>query len=812
MIPVKLEIIFLVVLLIISLFMFYYYFVYISEGFSDGLLNGLLNGPVFKAPNSLTILNQETGISATSMPGATSAPGIAQTNAPELSLSQILATIPSTKVDKDGNTLEYPSFFNAMEKWPGCLPRPLFQGSCGSCWAFASVTVLSSRFYIETCGLSGCRNYPQINFGSINNVNYNINEIYKFRKLFLTDIFNNIDLNKEGYLTKDEWTSVIMDYQKTFKSEASPYFERHQIAQILVYILNFQSLGSIDLTNSAKVRERADEAFDIWVHLLNRLIKREETLDQYKFAGVLATKQPEGPADSINIERMKSFWLNEPVTLSAEKLISCCNSCQALDFKSNAEFQRDTGNPVCLGSTLNDAWSILRESGTPTADCIGYNLDNWSEGSYSPTCKEVQGPLYSFCSGYVIDKSNFQLGDRNGQKSTKWSTDVDALIKKYEDSGINPIAIPSTEKDIPWVDPQLFRFRAKNVYKVNPTVTAIQREILERGPVTTGFTMYLDFQYEFGTNGGQLYTGGNTAGPLGSSQTSLIYRWSGRDSAIGGHSVVIVGWGTYHYVDASGESYQVPYWTCLNSWGYKWGTSGLSRYDDRTGLPDDMTAGGYFWILRGTDECSIESNVIVGQPDINNISYPKVSAKYGWGLPPPDTKDVAFIKQENLDGPIDIGPNNVLVYNKPLDGGGSFTFRDTKNDVTTWSIESMQPPSPFVLFWNSSRPIYCIGTVLNDLSENSTDQVLKVSDEAYLALGNIVKLQTNPLLVVDDEQMQLLSMDTMSNVKVLRGINNSYISRHKKGSELKVMPFKNLSVTDLDKISHRCTFETVAVE
>jgi hypothetical protein len=30
---------------------------------------------------------------------------------------------------------------------------------------------------------------------------------------------------------------------------------------------------------------------------------------------------------------------------------------------------------------------------------------------------------------------------------------------------------------------------------------AIMREIIERGPVTTGFYVYPDFQYSFGTDG-----------------------------------------------------------------------------------------------------------------------------------------------------------------------------------------------------------------------------------------------------------------------------------------------------------------------
>lgn len=776
------------IVILVALFVLYY-------NHKESFLN---YDAVFKAPKSLTIIES----------GDPEFGSLESGSELEYNDLKLLLNIPTTKIEKDGNTLEYPSFFHAAEKWPGCISRPLFQGTCGSCWAFAAVTVLSSRFYIESCGLSGCRNYPQINFGSINNVNFNINEIYKFRKLFLTDVFNNVDTSKEGKLSKNEWISVIKEYQNTFKSQSSPYFERHQIAQILVYLLNFQSLGSIDLTNTAKVIDRAEEAFTIWLSLINRMITKERDLDNYKFINV--SSEPIEIDNSIDINYMKSFWLNEPVTLSAEKLISCCNTCRKLDFKTE---NRETGNPVCMGSTLDDAWAMLRESGTPTVDCIGYNLDTWTEGSYTPSCKEIQGPVYSFCSGYVIDKSNFQIGDRNGSKSLTWSKDIDAIISNYENSDINPVAIPNTEKNVPWVDPQLFRFRAKNVYKVNSKVSAIQREILERGPVSTGYTLYPDFQNNFGTTGGQLYTD-LSENPLGSSRKHLIYKWNGKGEPIGGHSIVIVGWGQYTYVN-NNVTYDIPYWICLNSWGYKWGTSGISPYDNRNGLPDDMTSGGYFWIIRGTNECSIESNVIVGQPDINNISYPKVSDRYGWGLPPPDEGYVKYIKQENLEGPIELGPNNVLVYNKPKDGGGSFTFRNNEDGLVTWSIDSMVPPSPFVLFWNSSRPIFCIGSTTNEISESSTNQIIQLNNEAFDSLSKIVEIQKNPLIVIDDEQVQLIQLDINNDkksMKVLRGINNSYMSKHKTGAELKVIPYKNLSVVDLDRISKRCSIETVMVE
>ena len=62
--------------------------------------------------------------------------------------------------------------------------------------------------------------------------------------------------------------------------------------------------------------------------------------------------------------------------------------------------------------------------------------------------------------------------------------------------------------------------------------------------------------------------------------TSGIYQHETGDF-LGGHGIMITGWG----VDPNNGT---PYWTCRNSWGEDWGEQ------------------GYFQILRGVDECTIE--------------------------------------------------------------------------------------------------------------------------------------------------------------------------------------------------------------
>ncbi|PIO71744.1 papain family cysteine protease [Teladorsagia circumcincta] len=103
-------------------------------------------------------------------------------------------------------------------------------------------------------------------------------------------------------------------------------------------------------------------------------------------------------------------------------------------------------------------------------------------------------------------------------------------------------------------------------YAVSKKVTDIQKEIMTNGPVEVSYNVYEDFEH---------YTGGiyvHTAGAL-----------------LGGHAVKMIGWGTEN---------GTPYWICSNSWNSDWGEN------------------GFFRIIRGLDECGIESGVVAGEPKL----------------------------------------------------------------------------------------------------------------------------------------------------------------------------------------------------
>ncbi|XP_039276659.1 cathepsin B [Nilaparvata lugens] len=110
--------------------------------------------------------------------------------------------------------------------------------------------------------------------------------------------------------------------------------------------------------------------------------------------------------------------------------------------------------------------------------------------------------------------------------------------------------------------------RVTDFYVLNST-EKIQQEIMEHGPVEASFVVYEDFL---------AYKSGVYQHLIGEKK--------------GGHAVKIIGWG---------EEGGTPYWLVVNSWNSDWGEKGTFR------------------ILRGRNECNIESFIVAGTPDISYL-------------------------------------------------------------------------------------------------------------------------------------------------------------------------------------------------
>ncbi|KAK7058725.1 hypothetical protein SK128_008123 [Halocaridina rubra] len=103
-------------------------------------------------------------------------------------------------------------------------------------------------------------------------------------------------------------------------------------------------------------------------------------------------------------------------------------------------------------------------------------------------------------------------------------------------------------------------------YSVANDETQIKFDIMKNGPVEGAFTVYVDFLH---------YKSG-------------VYQHT-HGLPLGGHAIRILGWG---------EEEGTPYWLCANSWNSDWGDN------------------GYFKILRGSDQCGIESEISAGLPKV----------------------------------------------------------------------------------------------------------------------------------------------------------------------------------------------------
>lgn len=106
----------------------------------------------------------------------------------------------------------------------------------------------------------------------------------------------------------------------------------------------------------------------------------------------------------------------------------------------------------------------------------------------------------------------------------------------------------------------------KSAYSIHSNEAQIQNEIMTNGPVEASFTVYADFpSYKSGVY--QHVSGG----------------------ALGGHAIKILGWGMEN---------NAKYWLVANSWNEDWGDK------------------GFFKILRGRNECGIESGICAGLPSV----------------------------------------------------------------------------------------------------------------------------------------------------------------------------------------------------
>jgi cathepsin B len=107
------------------------------------------------------------------------------------------------------------------------------------------------------------------------------------------------------------------------------------------------------------------------------------------------------------------------------------------------------------------------------------------------------------------------------------------------------------------------KIKATDSYSLSG-IQAIQTDMVKYGSATAAFTVYNDFP----------------------TYKSGVYKHTPGASALGGHAIKLLGWGTENSED---------YWLVANSWNEMWGDHGT------------------FKIARGSNECGIEGQVSAGR-------------------------------------------------------------------------------------------------------------------------------------------------------------------------------------------------------
>ena len=252
---------------------------------------------------------------------------------------------------------------------------------------------------------------------------------------------------------------------------------------------------------------------------------------------------------------------------------------KGIPYDINIDSNKKNETFGCSGETLINTWQFLYRVGVPEDSCLSY-------GDQEDDDKTVSNNLT------LTNEIN-----QTCSELTKNSYDYCPTNKKI-----------------------MVSHKAGGYYYVKGELN-IRKDIYHWGPCTTGIMLYQDFIDWDGIG---------------------IYEWDKKSASVGGHAVVIIGWG---------EENGKLYWIVRNSWGEEWGDK------------------GYFKILRGVNHCEIEENVFVGFPNIPGVRkfieqpvlYQKDDfiAKYLWNIHDSGYKHTTY---ENLA----LGKINVDMITKEL--------------------------------------------------------------------------------------------------------------------------------------------------
>ncbi|KAI6171248.1 CRE-CPR-3 protein [Aphelenchoides bicaudatus] len=294
-----------------------------------------------------------------------------------------------------------------------------------------------------------------------------------------------------------------------------------------------------------------------------RRYSRFENLSKEQLQSFLGAKEdPEIVKAQLKLDRIKrstNLTVTTNITLPA-----------SFDISQKWPKCKKVFGAIADQSQCGSCWAVSTASVITDRRCIVYNgtktlpiISSWDLVS---CCKTCTGKDPSGCNG-GWPTSAFQYYMKSGLVTGGF----------YKKGGCKPYPISPTAKTQPntttcsqtcqpkyKVSNYTMDLKRGSAYKIySKQNDAVMAEIMERGSVVAVYDVYEDF-YQYSTGVYQHITGAYS----------------------GGHAVRIVGWG----VEPDGTKW----WRAANSWGTSWGE------------------GGYFRIIRGTNNCRFEAGIVAG--------------------------------------------------------------------------------------------------------------------------------------------------------------------------------------------------------
>ena len=324
-----------------------------------------------------------------------------------------------------------PENFNGREMWPDIDGNIYDQGECGSCWAFATCSLLSDRYLVTTNG--------------------RVNVTLSPTRLLLCNI-DGIDL-LWSMKTNEKTISQISSKISSSRETRSGACYGNTISNALKYLYIYGTCTAECLPYEFNYSDQI-----------------------YKTITPEYAKLPHNTKSNISIGKSKNLNRSQPVS--------------TLDYIKT--------------STTGIA---------PLSDWNEYNLANFSNNNFIPTCGSITSGTSDMC--YNYNRAYLSNLEFQGTPSRFYRIGIWYVIQH------------------------------ETLEKTN---IAIQQDIYKWGPVVAVMELYRNF-YNFDPN-------------------KNIYSWDKKSKKLGAHAVEIVGWGIEN---------NVKFWWVKNSWGKEWGIDGYFK-------------------------------------------------------------------------------------------------------------------------------------------------------------------------------------------------------------------------------------------